>query len=66
MKRKKAFIEIYDDDGNIIKKIPIAGADDDWIRAGRLRKQAQEGDMEAAERLRKMENFRMYFLDTRK
>ena len=54
---------IYDDDGNIIEEIPMTAADDDWIRAGRLRKKAEEGDKEAAEELRKMENTPMYYYE---
>ena len=64
MKRKQAiFITIEDDDGNIIEEIPMTAADDDWIRAGRLRKKAEEGDQEAAEELRNMENTPMYYYE---
>jgi len=41
MKSKKKPQPIYfektDEAGNIIKRIPMTAADDDWIRAGRLR-----------------------------
>ncbi len=64
MKQKKAaFITIEDEDGNIIKEIPMSAADDDWIRAGRLRKRAEEGDQEAAEELKKMEDTEMYYFE---
>jgi len=64
MKRKKAvFITIEDENGNIIEDIPMTAADDDWIRAGRLRKKADEGDQEAAEELRKMENTSIYYYE---
>ena len=64
MKRKKAvFITTEDEDGNIIEEIPMTAASDDWIRAGRLRKKAEEGDKEAAEELRKMENTPMYYYE---
>ncbi len=64
MKRKKAvFITTEDEDGNIIEEIPMTAASDDWIRAGRLRKKAEEGGQEAAEELRKMENTPMYYYE---
>ncbi len=64
MKRKKAaYITIEDEDGKIIKEIPMSAADDDWIRAGRLRKKAEEGDQEAAEELKKMEDTEMYYYE---
>ena len=58
-KKKAIFMTIYDDDGNIIEEIPMTAAADDWIRAGRLRKQAEAGDEEAARKLREMENTQM-------
>ena len=64
MKRKKGvFITIEDEDGNIIQEIPMTAASEDWIRAGRLRKKAEEGDQEAAEELRRMENTPMYYFE---
>lgn len=59
MKTKPVYIEIKDEDGNIIDRIPVTEADDDWIRAGRLSKKAREGDKEAAEKLRQMQNTQM-------
>jgi len=56
MKLKPAYITIEDEDGNIIERIPMTAADDDWIRAGRLRKKAEAGDKEAAKKLKEMEN----------
>ncbi len=58
-KKKAMFKTIYDDDGNIIEEIPMTAADDDWIRAGRLRKKAEAGDKEAAKKLKEMENTQM-------
>ncbi len=64
MKQKRAvFITIEDEDGNIIKEIPMSAADDDWIRAGRLRVKADEGDKEAAAKLKEMENTPMYYYE---
>lgn len=64
MKRKKAvFITIEDKDGNIIEEIPMTVASNDWIRAGMLRKKAEEGDQEAAEELKKMQNTEMYYYE---
>ena len=59
MKLKPAYITIEDEDGNIIERIPMTAADDDWIRAGRLRKKAAAGDKEAAKKLKEMENTQM-------
>ncbi len=47
MKLKHAYITIENEDGNIIERISMTAADDDWIRAGRLRKKAGAGDKEA-------------------
>ena len=59
-KMKKAiFMTIFDDDEKIIEEIPMTAADDDWIRAGRLRKKAETGDKEAAKKLKEMENTQM-------
>lgn len=38
MKSKPALITLEDEDGNIIKRIPMTEADDDWIRAARLKR----------------------------
>ncbi len=59
MKLRPAFITIENGDGNIIERIPMTAADDDWIRAGRLRKKAEAGDKEAAKKLEEMENTQM-------
>ncbi len=59
MKLKPAYITIQDEDGNIIERIPLTAATDDWIRAGRLRKKAEAGDKEAAKKLKEMENTQM-------
>ena len=36
MKKKKATIAITDEEGNVIKEIPMSAADGDWLRASRL------------------------------
>lgn len=59
MKLKPAYITIEDEDGNIIERVPFTAANDDWIRAGRLRKKAEAGDKEAAKKLKEMENTSM-------
>ena len=59
MKLKPAYITIEDEDGNIIERIPMTAANDDWIRAGRLWKKAEAGDKEAAKKLKEMENTQM-------
>ena len=41
MKLKPAYITIEDEDGNIIERIPMTAADDDWIRVSRLGKGKQ-------------------------
>ena len=61
--KKAIFMTIEDEDGNIIEEIPMTAADDDWMRAGRLRKKADEGDQEAAEELRKMQNTEMFYFE---
>lgn len=64
MKHKKAiFMTIEDKDGNIIKEIPMTAADDDWMKAGRLRIKAEQGDQEAAVELLKMKNTPMYYYE---
>lgn len=59
MKLKPTYITIEDEDGNIIKRIPMTAADDDWIRAARLKKKADAGDKEAAKKQKEMENTQM-------
>jgi hypothetical protein len=63
MKKKSANITREDEHGNIIKRIPMTEADDDWIRAGRLKRKADEGDKEAAKKLKKMESTQMFTLE---
>lgn len=53
---KPAYITAEAENGNIIKRIPMTEADDDWIRAGRLRKKARAGDKAAAKKLKEMES----------
>ena len=59
-KMKPVYSTLEDEDGNIIARIPWTEADDDWLRAGRLRRKADKGDKEAAEELRRMEEAQMY------
>lgn len=59
MKTKPVYITIKDEEGNIIERISMTEADDDWIRAGRLAKRVKKGDKEAAEKLRQMQNTQM-------
>lgn len=59
MKTKPVYTTLKDKDGKIIARIPWTEADDDWIRAARLSKKAKEGDKEAEEKLRQMENNQM-------
>ena len=47
MKLKPAYITIKDEDGNIIERIPMSVADDDWIRAARLQRKAEAKHFEA-------------------
>jgi len=41
----------------------MTAADDDWIRAGRLRVKGEQGDAEAAAKLREMESTELYTID---
>ena len=59
-KMRPVYTTLKDEDGNIIERIPWTEADDDWMRAGRLWKKAQNGDKEAAEELKRMESAQMY------
>ncbi len=63
MKHKPAYITVEDEDGNIIKRFPMTVADDDWIRAGRLRKKAKAGDKPAAKKLKEMESTQIMRVD---
>jgi hypothetical protein len=62
-KPQPVYFEKTDEAGNIIKRIPMTAADDDWIRAGRLRVKAEQGDAEAAAKLREMESTELYTID---
>lgn len=63
MKMKKATITLQDKDGNIIVEVPLSQANEDWIRAARLARKAREGDQEAAEKLKRMQDTQMYIVD---
>ena len=63
--RIKRLIHITQEDehGKIINRIPMTEADDDWIRAARLKRKAYKGDKEAAKKLRVMESNQMFSLE---
>jgi hypothetical protein len=63
MKKKPLYIELEDEHGNIIERIPMTEADVDWIRAARLQSKADQGDIEAAEKLKEMESSQMFELE---
>jgi len=63
MKKKKATITITDDEGNVIKEIPMSAADGDWLRAGRLAEKARAGDQHAAEELKRMQDNELFELE---
>jgi len=56
---RPAVIEMKD--GNrVVASFPVTEADDDWLRARRLKIAAAKGDEEAAKELERMENAVMY------
>lgn len=59
MKFRPIYFTLHDEKGKVIKRIPMTAADDDWIRAARLKKRADTGDQEAAEQLKQMEDSQM-------
>ena len=63
MKKKPVYITVEDEDGKIIKRIPMTEADGDWIRAARLKRKADQGDEEAAKKLKEMESSQMYSIE---
>ena len=54
-KVKNATVDAIDEDGNVDSYI-MTEADDDWLRAGRLKRAADAGDKDAAKRLKAMES----------
>jgi len=67
MKTKPVYsISVEDENGNIVEQIPMTLADDDWLRAGRLREKAKKGDKKAAKELKKMENALMVSISKEK
>ncbi len=62
-KKKAVLITITDEDGNIIEEIPMSAANEDWIRARRLKIRAEAGDKEAAKKLRELENTPMIYFE---
>jgi hypothetical protein len=57
------FIEVTDEHGKIIERIPMTEADADWIRAARLKRKADKADKEAAEKLKEMESTQMFSVE---
>ena len=54
MKRRKNMIT-GEVDGKKVFEVHYSQANDDWIRAGRLKRKADEGDKEAAAELKRMQ-----------
>jgi len=54
MKRKKVKIT-GELDGEKVFEVDMSAANDDWMRAGRLKARADAGDKEAAAELKRME-----------
>jgi hypothetical protein len=52
-------MEITDEHGKVIDRIPYTAADDDWLRARRLKLRADAGDEQAAAELKEMMNNQM-------
>ena len=63
MKFKPAYITLQDEDGKIIMRVPLTAANDDWIRAARLKKKAEAGDKEVAKKLKEMESTQMMMVE---
>ena len=59
MKFSPIYFTLHDEKGKVIKRIPMTAADDDWIRAARLKKSADAGEQKAAEQLKQMEDSQM-------
>ena len=58
---KQAEAISYDDNGDLVLDFSADAANADWIRAGRLKKLADEGDEEAAQLLQELEDTPMYY-----
>ncbi|TVQ68350.1 MAG: hypothetical protein EA363_11425 [Balneolaceae bacterium] len=54
MKRRKVTIT-GEVDGEKVFEVPLSAANDDWMRAGRLKRKADAGDKAAAAELKRME-----------
>lgn len=63
MKMIPVYFEVTDEHGKIIERIPMTAADADWIRAARLKRKADKGDKEAAEKLKEMESTQMFSVE---
>ncbi len=50
----------WDKNGEPIFNLSADAANDDWIRAARLKRRAEEGDEEARKELERLENTPMY------
>ena len=64
MKRKKVEPFIYNKKGEVIGfNLHADAANDDWIRAARLQRKADEGDEEARKKLDELQNTGMYEIE---
>ncbi len=64
MKRKKVEPFIYNKKGEVIGfNLNADAANDDWIRAARLKRKADEGDEEARKKLDELENTGMFEIE---
>lgn len=60
MKENDTILVVQDEDtGEVLSANSMSHAQVDWIRAGRLAKAAQQGDVKAAKQLEKMRNTQM-------
>ena len=55
-----------EEDGKVVFEISMTEADDDWIRAGRLRVAAEKGDDKARKELERIQNSKMVSLKEKK
>ncbi len=64
MKRKKIEPFIYNKKGEIIGfNLHSDAANEDWLRAARLKRKADEGDEEAQKKLDELQNTGMYEIE---
>lgn len=58
--RTPVSIKMIDEHGNQEETLPITASNDDWIRAARLKKQAEQGDKKAQKQFDEMRSTFMY------